>query len=524
VSTFKKSSKKGSVIFVGAGPGDPGLLTLKGASVLASADVVLYDKLVNPQLLRLAPQAETIYVGKSIEAKRAKKKRLSHKREIYIQQKKTNRLMLIQAQMGKKVVRLKGGDPFVFGRGAEEMAFLKEHRIRAEVIPGVTSGTAVPAYAGIPITDRRLASSVIFVTAHEDPSKKETMVDWPWLARFQGTIILFMVLHTIDQTTRVLMKNGMSGRRKITFIEKGTVAEQKIVEGTLATITKKVQKADLRAPALAVIGEVNELKKAIPRAIFSQDRARGLEGKTVLVPRPEHQAATLKERLEHLGARVLLYPLIDILPPANFKKMDEAIHKVHDFDWIFFTSANGVHSFFQRLFRLKKDARLISRARIGAIGSATQEALNRYGISPDFIPKRFTTRDFANEFSRKIGFRGKKILLPRADIVTDDFMKWISDCGGTACQLVAYRTRRAKKTAVVKKVLLAGYVDYVVLTSASLADSLCCCLTREQLKALSTRLVSIGPVTSQALRKYGLKPWRQARTHNLDGLMEVLVS
>jgi len=326
-----RKNKKGLVYLVGAGPGDAGLFTMRGAQVLHEADVVIYDWLVNPTLLEWCRKAEKIYAGKNPHqaAENGRKRRCRD-------QSKINRMIAKFASQGKTVVRLKGGDPFIFGRGGEEASYLQEKGISYEVIPGVSAGYAVPAYAGIPVTDRRFASSVTFVTAHGDPNKKESHVDWKALAKIQGTLVFFMGVKNLPQVVQSLMEGGLPKETKVSVIEWGSLPWQRVVEGNLTDIVKKVAKQKVQSPAITVIGEVNKLRKDL--AWFEK---KPLFEKTVLLTRARSQVSRLKKVLEHQGARVLEYPAIRILPPQDWKPLDLALNSMNSFDWVLFTSTNG---------------------------------------------------------------------------------------------------------------------------------------------------------------------------------------
>ncbi|MBI3999408.1 MAG: uroporphyrinogen-III C-methyltransferase, partial [Candidatus Omnitrophica bacterium] len=310
---FQKSSRikiKGFVSIAGAGPGDPKLLTLKAKEALRAADVVVYDYLVHPSILKHAPDAEQIYVGKKGGDSNS------------TSQKSIESLIAKLARQGKRIVRLKGGDPFVFGRGGEEALWLARHRVPFEIIPGVTAGVAAPAYAGIPVTHRRLASEVTLITAHEDPSKKESDINWKALAQLKGTLVLYMGVRTLPKTVQLLMQYGRKPNVPVSVIRWGTTGEQKTVTGTLRTIVENVQKAKLTAPALTVIGDVNRLRSKL--RWFEQ---KPLFGKTVLVTRSRKQASQLAEALENQGARVIELPTIEIEPILDFRVLDQAIEK-----------------------------------------------------------------------------------------------------------------------------------------------------------------------------------------------------
>lgn len=513
--------KKGKVILVGAGPGEPGLLTLKGAEMLRKAEAVVYDWLASPELLHLAPQAEKVFVGK---------KGGTH----YKKQKEINKILQRFARQGKFVVRLKGGDPFIFGRGGEEASFLARHRIPFEVVPGVSAGTGVPAYAGIPLTDRRFASQVTFVTGHEDPTKKEPDVDWKALASLQGTLVFFMGVKNLPRMVHALLKAGKPASTPVGVIEWGTLPTQKIVIGTLKDILRKTKKARIESPALTVIGEVVRLRRKL--AWFSAKRRGGsanlfggekkpLHGKTVVVTRARTQASELVRKLKEAGAWVLELPTIQILPPSNPGKLDREIREIEKYDWIVFTSANGVESFFERVDRLGKDARIFSGRRIAAIGEATAEALRQKGLRADLIPPEFTSQSLFESLKKTGEISGKKFLLVRADIAPPDLRKNLEKEEADVVEVEGYRTKpvsEGKKGWFAE--LRQGKIDYVTFTSSSTVRNFFKRIPAPLRKRIRTRFISIGPVTSRTLREYGFRPAREARVHTIQGLIDILVN
>lgn len=499
--------KKGKVILVGAGPGEPGLLTLKGAEALRKAEAVVYDWLASPELLHLAPQAEKVFVGK---------KGGTH----YKEQKEINKILQRFARQGKFVVRLKGGDPFIFGRGGEEASFLARHRISFEVVPGVSAGTGVPAYAGIPLTDRRLASQVTFVTGHEDPTKKEESIDWKALASLRGTLVFFMGAKNLPRMVHALLKAGKPARTPVGVIEWGTLPTQKIVVGTLKDILRKTKRARIESPALTVIGEVVRLRRKLAWL-----EKKPLHGKTVVVTRARTQASELVRKLKEAGASVLEFPTIQILPPSNPGKLDREIREIAKYDWVVFTSANGVESFFERIDRLGKDARIFSGRRIAAIGEATAEALRQRGLQADLVPTEFTSQSLFESLKKTGKIAGKKFLLVRADIAPPDLRKNLEKEEADVVEVEGYRTQpvsQERKGWVDK--LRRGKIDYVTFTSSSTVRNFFERIPASLRKRIRTRFISIGPVTSRTLREYGFRPAREARIHTIQGLIDTLVN
>ncbi len=511
----KIKSKQGKVYLVGAGPGDIGLVTLRAAELLKTAEALVYDWLVNPALLEWAQGAEKYDVGKKMKAR-------THKKICQIQA-KTNRLLVTLARKGKKVVRLKGGDPYIFGRGGEEAVYLKEHGVSFEMVPGVSAGYAVPGCAGIPVTDRRYASLVTFVTAHEDPAKDRSSVDWKALAKIKGTLVSFMGVKTLPQVTQALREGGLSVRTPVSVIEWGTLPWQRMIEGNLKTIAGKVKRAGIGSPAVTVIGEVNRLRKVLRPKRESQEKS--LRGKTVLLTRPKSQSSFLRQALERKGAQVLELPAIQILPPKDWASLDQAIERIRDFHWVFFTSANAVPYFFERLFASGKDVRSLSALKIAAVGEITREALTEKGIRVDFMPKRFTANSLLNEFKNEYPLRGQKILLPRADIAPDLLPKELEALGAQVKEVVAYQTLSAlgpKEKNLLQRWIQKGKIDYVTFASSSAVQNFFRALPPKTRSQVTSRFVTMGPVTSKTLREFGFKPFQEAKAHTAQGLVEVL--
>lgn len=502
----------GRVYLVGAGPGDPGLITIRGAAALQQADAVVYDGLVSSTLLEIAVSAEKIYVGKCA-AQKGKK---------CTDQKKINELLVKLARQDKKVVRLKGGDPFIFGRGGEEASYLKKAGIAYEVVPGVSAGSAVPAYAGIPVTDRRYASSVTFVTAHENPEKKETSTDWSSIAKLKGTVVIFMGARNLKAVTQCFIKEGKSASIPVSVIEWGTTPKQRLVTGTLKDIAAKAEKAGLNAPAVTVIGEVNRLQKDL--SWFSSNFP--LTGKTVLVTRAQSQMSSLRHLLESKGASVLEFPVIEILPPRDWKKVDASIERFNEFDWIVFTSTNGVEFFFRRLYELGKDARVFAGRKIAVIGDATRELLQSYGLVADLMPETFTSEALLETLRRR-GISGQRFLLARTDIAPEFLRQALQDYGAHVEEVTAYRTVPGQEKERKKRLeewTQNRKIDFVTFTSSSTVKNFFESLTPQLKRKIKGKFISIGPVTSRTLREYGARPYREARAHTIPGLVEAILT
>ncbi len=510
---FESSVSAGKVFLVGAGPGDPGLITLRGLEILRKAEAVVYDALVNPALVRISNASVKIDAGK-----RHTEKSLS--------QKDINALIVRLAKQGKSVARLKGGDPFVFGRGGEELEALRKAKIDFEVVPGVSAGHAVPAYAGIPVTDRRFASQVTYVTGHEDPNKPESSMNWKNLAENKGTLVFFMGIQNLKLVCKKLAAEGMSARKPAAIIQWGSLQKQKVIEGNLGNISQKAIRAGIEPPALTVIGDVVRFRKKFS---WFKPQAAKLSGKSVVVTRPRLQSSTLTALLEQQGAEVLEFPSIEILPPKSWAGLDRAIQNLNGFDWVLFTSVNGVQSFMERLKKAGKDTRAFARLKIGAIGEATQAMLEKSGIVADFVPERFTSESMVKEMAARFELAGARLLLPRADIAPEKFCEELGQKGASVVQVEAYRTvpgaqERHKKT--LRQWMERKKMDFITFTSSSTVRNFFESFSnglRGQLKKSRVKMVSIGPVTTETLKEYGFKPWREAREHTVNGLMEAML-
>lgn len=500
-----KMSLKGKVYLVGAGPGDAGLITLKGMESLRRAEVIVYDYLANPSLLQEAdPEAKRIYVGKT-------------GRRHTLEQGEINALLAREAGKGKVVVRLKGGDPFVFGRGSEEALYLRAKGIPFEVVPGITSGIAGPAYAGIPVTHRGLSSSVTFITGHEDPSKEESALDWEALARL-GTLVFYMGVGNLPKIVEKLTFCGRPESTPVAVIQWGTTPSQRTVSGTLGDIAKKVKEAGITAPAVTVVGEVAKLRKDLK---WFEDRP--LFGKRILVTRSRTQASELVRLLEERGAAAIEFPTIEIVPPGSWKQIDGAIKDLFRYDWVIFTSVNGVSLFLHRLMASGKDARSLGPVRIAAIGPATANRLKAFSLQPDLVPSEYRAEAVVEAFQR-VGVKGRRILLARAEIARDVIPVALRKLGARVDVLTVYRTVRARgKQNELLSLLKGGKVDAVTFTSSSTVENFVGILGRKNVPLLKgVELASIGPITTETARRLGLKIGIQAMEYTIPGLVKAL--
>jgi uroporphyrinogen III methyltransferase/synthase len=497
--------KKGTVLLVGAGPGDPGLFTLKGVECLAKADVVVYDHLISDLILNHAPAAaDKIYVGK---------RGGSH----HVEQDEINRLLISLARRGKTVVRLKGGDPYILGRGGEEAAALRDAGIPYEVIPGITSAVAVPAYAGIPVTQRSLSSSLTILTGHEDPAKRGSHIRWDLLARSGSTLVILMGMQNLRPITALLLKHGMKPGTPVAVIRDGTLPTQLTVTGTLKNIAQKADEAGLTAPAVIVIGRVVEMRR---RLIWFE--AFPLFGKRVLVTRAGIQAGGLEKLLIQRGAQPVRFSSIEIQPLRSTQKLDGRIHHLNEYDWLAFTSANGVQAFFQRMHEMQKDSRTLAGLRIGAIGPMTARALNAYGLTADYVPSVHTGRGFLEDL-KKMTIKGNRFLLPRTDIADDEITDGLKKLGARVDEVAVYHTVRPHRNlAQLKDLLRPGNLDVITFTSSSTVTNLLAGLSDKEIRQINAKIACIGPKTAETARKAGLKINILAREQTMAGLIEAM--
>ncbi len=496
---------KSTVYLTGAGPGDTKLITVRALELIKKADCIIYDYLANPELLKFAPTGcELIYVGKSAG---------SHT----LPQEKINRLLAEKASVYKTVVRLKGGDPFIFGRGAEEALYLKTKGINFEVVPGVTSAIAAPAYAGIPLTLRNKNSTVGFITGHEDPSKEKSSLDWAALSKGLGTMVFLMGAANLELIARKLIAAGRPKDTKVAVIMQGSTARQKTVTGQLSDIASLARKSKITAPAIIVVGDVVALRKQL--GWFEK---RLLFGKRVVVTRTREQAGALSSRLMDLGAEVIEAPVIKIKPLNADKKALGAFSR-DKYGWVFFTSANGVREFSSILCRTGKDSRIFAGSKVCAIGSETADALSAIGIKADYVPSEFTAEAIVRHF-KNYASENKKALILRAKEGRDVMPDGLRKAGFSVRVIDLYRTICRKETAVILKEVFKAGVDIITFTSSSTVKNFIALLGKNYKRFLcGVKLASIGPVTSQTLRKFGLRPAIQAKVYTIEGLIKAIV-
>ena len=498
----------GKVFLVGAGPGDPRLLTIGAMNCLKQADVVVYDHLADESILAyVPPEAERIYVGKQ-----------SNKHTM--RQEDINVLLADKADEGKTVVRLKGGDPFVFGRGGEEALVLLARGIPFEVLPGVTSAISVPAYAGIPVTHRGVAVSFAVITGHEDPTKSESHVRWQHLATGVDTLIFLMGVANLPEITKNLMDNGRSADTPAAVIRWGTRTDQETYVTTLGDAAAMVQRDGIRPPAIFIVGEVIKLREQL--RWFDRADIRPLLGKHILVTRARAQASALTEKLTALGAACVETPVIRIVPPADgYAALDAAIGELHTYHWLIFTSVNGVEHFFARLHHAGRDTRALGYAKVAAIGSATAKALHSYGIDADLVPEEFRAEAVVEALKPILPPRAR-ILLPRAQEARDVLPESLREHGATVDVTPAYETvSELSGGEELAERLRNGEIDFVTFTSSSTVKNLV-----HQLGNITplqqVKIACIGPVTAETARSFALEPDIIAENYTIDGLVDAV--
>ncbi|NCO84395.1 MAG: uroporphyrinogen-III C-methyltransferase [Nitrospirae bacterium CG_4_10_14_3_um_filter_44_29] len=506
------NEKKGRVYLVGAGPGDIGLLTVKGMKCLQRADAVIYDFHLNAQVLNyIKHDAEFIYAGK----------RGGHHT---MTQDRINKVLVEKAKEGKVVCRLKGGDPFVFGRGGEEAEALAENNIDFEVVPGVSSAVAAPAYAGIPITHRGYSSSFAVIPGYEDTTKKESAIDWAKLATGAGTLIFLMAVKNMDVLVKKLMENGRSPDTPVAVIRWGTRPDQKTITGVLRDIAGIVREKDIKPPAVMVIGEVVKLRD---RLMWYEKKP--MFGLRVLVTR-EHSGGF--EPLEDMGAEIIEFSTIEIVPPESYDELDRAINKIEAYNWIIFTSGNGVKYFFERLMERDKDIRDLRGIKICAIGTRTAAEIKKYGIRVDLIPEEFNAEGLIEAFLKiqnsklkNQSLKGIKILLPRAEKAREIFPEKVRELGGEIDAPAAYRAVKPEMHGKrLKRFLREGRISIATFTSAATFNNFMEIMGADADELLrDVAIAVIGPVTAKAVEKAGLKIAIMPETATIEAMVEDII-
>ncbi|MFC1601567.1 uroporphyrinogen-III C-methyltransferase [Candidatus Sumerlaeota bacterium] len=500
----------GTVYLVGAGPGDPGLISVKGAQCLRRADALIYDYLANEALLAYAPpECELVYVGKKAGAHT-------------LPQEGINELLLEKARQHKVVVRLKGGDPFVFGRGGEEAEALAAAGIAFEIVPGITAGIAGSAYAGIPVTHRDLTSTVTFVTGHERATAEHERIPWARLAQLKGTLVFYMGLGNLPYIVERLTNAGLDPRTPAAIVQSGTYPRQRTVTALLSGIVSAADEAGLEPPAIIIIGRVVELRRTL-----NWFERRPLFGRRILVTRSRTQASDLLERLRELGAEPLEFPMIRTEPPEQPELLHEAVERSGGYDWVVFTSVNAVEAFMAAATETGHDVRVLGRARLAAIGPATCRALEALGLKVALTPQRHVAEELLKKFHALGGLRGQRILIPRAAQARDVLPDGLREAGATVDIVTAYRTVREKPDNLddVVAQLREGRIDAVTFSSSSTARNFAELVGHERFVELAATccLASIGPITSKTIRELGAEPTVEAQQHTIAGLLESLI-
>jgi len=498
----KSMSKNGKVYLVGGGPGDLGLVTLRAKECIENGDVIVYDHLANPDALGWArDDAEIIYAGKQAGESRT--------------QQEITSLLIDKAREGKQVVRLKGGDPFVFGRGAEEAQEIANAGILFEIVPGITSAIAGPAYAGIPMTHRAHNSHVTFFTGHEDPTKTESAIDYAALAKLGGTQVMLMGVERLGAVTNKMLKHGVRGDLPVALIRWATTGQQETLTGTLSVIAQKAVANSFEAPAVAVFGDVVSLRDTL-----TWYEKRPLLGKRIVVTRTRKQASVLSNKLRALGAYVIELPTLRIEPPSDLREFAELVQDAHVYDWIVFTSANGVEAFFDIFFKLYDDVREIGGVRIAAIGPATAQRVKDFHLHVDLQPEEFIAEAVVREFKKLGSIENERIVVVRAEKARDVLPKELSAAGAIVDEAFAYRTvAETSDTSGAQRQLAQSGADLITFTSSSTVENFLA-LGLPWPKGMC--IASIGPITSKTVRDQGLNVDIEARRHDIDGLVQAI--
>ncbi len=498
-----KKTNLGRCFLVGAGPGDLGLVTLRARELIESAEVIVYDALCNPEILAWAPEAaEIIFAGKRAG-------------EHTFTQAQINALLVEHTTSGKRVIRLKGGDPFMFGRGAEEANALAAAGMNFEIVPGVTSAIAVPAYAGIPVTERAHNSHVTFFTGHEDPAKGQSALDFAALAKLGGTQVMLMGVENLDGIAREMMAHGTSVDLPVALVRWGTTARQKTLVGTLGDIARRATDTGLAAPAIAIFGEVVGLREKL-----SWFENRPLFGKRIVVTRTRKQAGALSSQLRALGADVMELATIRIEKPTNLREFAELVQEAHSYDWIIFTSPNGVDAFFDLFFKLYDDAREIGPVKIAAIGPATAQRVKDFRLHVDLQPAEFVAEAVVSEFRKLGGVENLKVLIARAEKARDLLPRELSTMGAIVDEGFAYQTVPETRDATgARRRFAEEGADLITFTSSSTVENF---LALNLSWPEGLKVASIGPITSATARARGLKVDVEAKRHDIGGLVEAI--
>ena len=497
---------KGVVYLVGAGPGRADLITVRGAEVLELADCIIYDKLANPALLRYArPDAELIHVPKRIGSGSCK-------------QEDINKLLIEKASSGKTVVRLKGGDPCIFGRGAEEAKVLAEAGIDFEIVPGVTAAIAAAEYTGIMLTDREYSSQVVFVTGREAEGKAESSIDWPLLAKFNGTIVFYMAIGNLDFIVGQLIRNGMSKETPAAVIANATLPNQRATRAPIRLIGQKCKQEEIEAPAIVIIGQAADSDTKLDWL-----RSKPLFGKNIIITRDRQGNADFAMSIIQQAGNPIEFATIRIKPLTETSNFIQTLAKIAEFDWIIFTSANGVRIFFDCVTRLGKDGRVFGSAKIAAVGSETASKLGKFGIKADFVPSVFTSKELGEQLIGFANLQGKKILLLRSQLASKQLIEQLEQAGAEVENIAVYTTVTEKSECDwLTERIAKSKIDWLTFASPSAVDGFFEKIHADLVNSNDVRVASIGPVTSERLNSLSVKIDVQAADHTIDGLLTAI--
>lgn len=511
--TENAKNKMGKAYLVGAGPGDPSLITIRGMEILKRAEVVIYDYLAGTQLLRYVPKdAEFIYAGKKGGVKH------THTQD------EINAMLVDRVQNGKRVVRLKGGDPFIFGRGGEELEELVKAGLPFEAVPGVTSASAAATFAGVPITHRAYTSSVAFITGHENPDKKESNIAWDKISTGVGTLVFYMGIKNLPSITANLMKHGRDPKTPVAVVRWASRPNQRSVVGTLDTIADIVISEGIKPPALTIVGDVVNLRETI-----NWYEKRPLFGKTIVVTRTREQASELVHLLEENGAKCTEFATISLHPPDSWDELDSALAKIDQFQWIVFTSINAIHAFFGRLYEKSRDVRALANCKVAAVGRVTDECLRTYGLVSDLLPEKFTGEGMA-EAMEQFGVSGAKILIPRALKAREVLPERLTKAGAQVTIVPVYQNKLPEEVDTNMRAKIANKdVDMVTFTSSSTVTNFVEMLGVKDKADLQDvmsgiRIAAIGPITAKTVEEVGLTVDVQPDTYTIPAMVDAIVA
>jgi uroporphyrinogen III methyltransferase/synthase len=516
VRVFKSVVKKGFVYLVGAGPGRADLITVRGAEVLRSADCAIYDRLVNPSLLKLAPKnAEVIAVPKRTGSDS-------------VTQEEINKLLVEKASGGKTVVRLKGGDPCIFGRCAEEAVALADAGIDFEIVPGVTAGIAAADYTGILLTDRCYSSQVVFVTGQEAEGKQQSNIDWKWLAKFQGTIVFYMGMGNLAFIAEQLVENGMAADTPAAVVADATLPTQRVVKASLGRLSEKCKEEKIEPPAIIIIGPAAARSAETSAAADSDSRLdwfakKPLFGKNIVVTRDTEGNAAFAAKIICRGGNPIEFPTMRIKPLTGKNEFLRALARISEFDWVIFTSANGVSIFFDALQGLSKDARVFGPAKIAAIGSETAVKLSEFGIKADFVPTVFTGEQLGKQLMCFTDLRDKKILLLRSQVASMELVELLEQAGADVLNVAIYTaiSQKSESNWLIEKIGR-GEIDWLTFASPSSARMFFEQVPIGVVNSGNAKVASIGPTTSEKLKSLGVRVDVTAGEHTIDSLLDAI--